>query len=380
VYSASIEGGLAEHIYYQSKALHHRGEDVCLLAPKGFLPGKSKAFSTRYVLGNMPTDVKPFFLKRFMQLWVLCFNYWILAYYILKTKPVIVLVDSYREYFAPFWSLPVKFALQLRKAICVVNLHDPVRDYIIGPKWWHNLSVRCGYLFIDIGLVHAAVPETAKIPKRVKTVEVPVGIYELPETTLTNQEMRELWNVRPDQKIFLSFGYIRDNKNIDLLLHALTKVQKGFLVIAGKPQSTNDRPMMFYKNLAQKLGVDSRCFFYNDFIPEDELGNFFRSSDFVALTYSSSFHSQSGVLNLAAAAKLQVIASGADSPLIRSVKKYNLGEVILPDSTEEIIRGMDKLINDPPMPDWDAYYEYAGWVSNVSKLMEAVKTHSQFTE
>ncbi|MHA4843866.1 glycosyltransferase [Flavitalea antarctica] len=371
VFSASSEGGLAEHIYYQARTLHEKGKIVYLLAPKKFLPGKMKDFTVLDVLRDMPANSRSVLAKRVMQVYVLCMNYFSLAIYTVKLKPTTVLIDSYREYLAVLWAWPLRLALKMRNSICVVNLHDPVRDFIVGPLWWHKLSIKSGYSFIDIGLIHSTVSEKAQIPSKVKLVEVPVGVYDLPEATRPSDEVRHEWKATPEQKVFLSFGYIRDNKNIDLLLNALLEVKDAFLVVAGKPQSVHDKPIAFYKDLAEQLGVSERCFFLNEFIPDHELGNFFRSADFVALTYSSSFHSQSGVLNLAAASRLRVLASGAESPLVRSVKQYKLGEVVTADSKDAIVEGMQKLIYHPVSPDWEAYYQYAGWNKNVSRLEAA---------
>jgi glycosyltransferase involved in cell wall biosynthesis len=368
VFSATIEGGLAEHIYYQARTLQENGHRVYLLAPKNFLPGRTKQFMYFPILKNMQVKSRSWLIKRLMQIWVLCLNYFYLAFYTVKLKPTFVLIDSYREYLAVLWAWPLRLALKMTKAICIVNLHDPVRDFVIGPVWWHNWSVRSGYSFINIGLVHSTVPEKANIPASVKLVEVPVGIYDLPEATMPINDVRKKWNANPDQKVFLSFGYIRDNKNIDLLIKALPQVAKAFLVVAGKPQSIHDKPMHYYENLARELGVINRCYFLNEFIVDEELGNFFRSVDFVALTYSSSFHSQSGVLNLAAASRLRVLASGADSPLVRSVKQYKLGEVVEADSKDAIVAGMNKLIYYPVDADWEAYYRYAGWSKNVRSM------------
>jgi glycosyltransferase involved in cell wall biosynthesis len=371
VFSASTNGGLAEHIFYQARELSRSGHEVLVVAPKGFLKGRRLEFSLKQVLLNMPAATKPTILRKGLQAIVFCFNYFILSFYIIARRPQLVLFDSYREYLAMFWSWSVKLASLVSGAICVVNIHDPVRDYIIGPRWWHNWNIALGYSFVNIGLVHSAVPDAAQIPGQVRLVEVPVGVYDLPAPVRGRVMTRNFWKARIEHFVYLSFGFIRDNKNIDLLIRALQNRKEAFLVVAGKSQSSNDKPVKYYRELAEELQVQDRCFFHEGFISEEEVGDYFSGADFVALTYGASFHSQSGVLNLAAAARLPILASGAESPLINAVKRFDLGVVINPDSVEAIEDGMSRLINRDSKAMWNEYHRFAGWESNVSKLWAA---------
>ena len=93
---------------------------------------------------------------------------------------------------------------------------------------------------------------------------------------------------------------MRDGKNLDLVLRALVNVPEVFLVVAGAVASNKDKSFAFYRELAVELKVADRCRFFEGFVADDDLGRFFAGTDFVLLTYVSTFHSQSGVLNIAA--------------------------------------------------------------------------------
>jgi len=97
-----------------------------------------------------------------------------------------------------------------------------------------------------------------------------------------HQIVRNEWGVLPGQKVFLSFGYVRDGKNIDLAIKALKQVPQAFLVIVGSVASTKDKPFQYYRDLAAEVGVEERCRFFEGFISDEELGRYFSAADCMA--------------------------------------------------------------------------------------------------
>jgi glycosyltransferase involved in cell wall biosynthesis len=281
------------------------------------------------------------------------------------------------EYFAPFWVWPHWLLARFCGVRYAANLHDPVRSFAMGPVWWHRLSVRLAYWPLDFVLVHDKLPEPSPVPARVRAVQVPVGVYEIRGTPPDREAVRSGWGVGDGQKVFLAFGYVRDGKNLDLAVRALVQVQDAFLVVAGSVASAGDKPFAFYGDLARELGVAERCRFFEGFVADDELGKYFAGTDFVLLTYASSFHSQSGVLNIAARARKPVLASAAPSPLIESVGKFNLGVAVPPDVQAAVTDGMRRLIATPVKPRWDDYEGAAAWEINARKILAEIGFSSQ---
>ena len=140
--------------------------------------------------------------------------------------------------------------------------------------------------------------------------------------------------------VFLAFGQIRDGKNLDLFLRAMTILPNHVkLLVAGKGDSGSSKPPEFYQKLAEEFGVADRCQWDIRRIPEDELGDIFAACDVVLVTYSAKFRSASGVLNAAVSARKPVLASSGPGPLKTVVNKYLLGVFIEPDNFEEVLRG-----------------------------------------
>lgn len=349
------------------------GADVVCLTPPAFLNGRSTDFEKVTCLLDPVPPGGSRLSRRIKMIWQMIANQMILAWQVLMRRPDLVLLDSYLEYFSPLWIWPHLLLSRVGGAKYAANLHDPVRNYIVGPLWWHRLSVRLAYWPLDFVLIHDKLPEPSPVPAQVQTVLVPVGIYDISGQASNPAAIRREWGVNEEQKVFLAFGFIRDGKNLDLALRALSQIPNAFMIMAGSVASAKDKPFAFYRELADNMGVSDRCRFFEGFVSDADLGKYFSGADFVLLTYASSFNSQSGVLNIAARACKPVLASASPSPLTESVRKFNLGVTVVPDSVEAIAAGMKELLVSPPSSDWEAYKEAASWNLNAQRILEILQ-------
>jgi len=377
IFAPSSTGGIAEYTIYQARALKRTGAGVlCLVAPS-FLKGRNTGFDTLVCLPDPVVEGSSKLAKKLKMAWRIILSRFILAFQILKQRPDLVLLDSFVEYLSPFWIWPHWWLAKGLGVRYAAVLHDPVRNFVVGPLWWHKLSVRLAYLPLDFVLVHHALPESSPVPSGTRVVEVPHGLYEFGDQVQDVAAIRREWGVAEGQKVFLSFGYVRDGKNLDLAIRALVSVPHAFLVIAGSVASGKDKSFSYYRRLAEELGVAGRCRFVEGFLQQEELGRFFAGTDFVLLTYSASFHSQSGVLNVAAFARKPVLASAAPSPMIETVTRYALGVAVPPDSQEAVVEGMQRLLAGEPTPRWEEYDKAASWDVNARAVLQAVGFPSQ---
>ena len=367
-FSPASSGGIAEHTYYQAKALEKAGVKVICLVSPSFLGGRKTDFEKIPCLPD-PVTGSSGLLKKILMAWRIIWSRYVLAWKITRHRPDLVLLDSYVEYLSPLWIDPHIMLSRVFGFRYAANLHDPVRSYEIGPKWWHRLSVWLAYQPLDFVLVHHELPDRSVVPKRVRVVVAPHGLYDVNLGDYDPRKVREEWGIKPEQKVFLSFGYVRDGKNLDLAIKALEEVPEAVLVVAGTVASSKDKTFQDYKDLAQQLGVADRCRFFEGFVSDEEMGRYFAGTDFMILTYSSSFHSQSGVLNTAAHARKPLLASSSPSPMIESVKKYNLGVTVNPDSSDAIIQGMRRLLDSPIQSHWDGYETAASWDKNAQIVL-----------
>jgi glycosyltransferase involved in cell wall biosynthesis len=385
VHCPSSSGGLAEHVHYQVRALARRGADAFVLCPSDYLEGRATEYPVSRIYRSLVRRHKPrALLGRLADLLrrtcIFLHGQWRLAWEVFAKRPEAVLLDSYSEYLSPLWIWPHAVLAKVFGVAYVANIHDPVRDFVVGPRWWHDLSVRLAYWPVKIGVIHQRLADKDTIPPHVNVVEAPVGVYDLQDSVIDADAVRQTWGVPRGAAVFLSFGFIRDNKNLDLLIRALAEVPQAFLVVMGSAQSSSNKPLAFYQDLAATAGVSERVVFRDEFVPDESLAGYFAAADVIAVTYNAGFHSQSGVLNIAARAKRPVLASSGESPLKTAVQRFGLGEFVEPDNLAALVTGMRKLCRQTTgeesssPPDWPAYEEYASWDTNASIVLSAIKS------
>lgn len=355
------EGGLARYAQEQRKALSLIGQIDCApLAVKAkrarpLFPGK---------LGRGVSFVQNTLNEQ---------KY--IAMETIRVKPDWLFLSSWSEYLAPFWSHRLKKVRQNGTRIAAL-VHDPVRDFVQGPDWFHQVSIRAAYSFIDLVFLHdASKISWGGFRNTPPVVEIPHGPYSVSCGAKIQSELKTGLQIPEDAFALLAFGHIRDGKNLELLLQAMKKYSKVYLIIAGKEQSSGQRPVTEYKQIARDLEVADRCRWHTGYIPEDKIWEHFTACDAVALTYSSDFRSASGVLNVNAQFKKPVLVSCGPSPLKKVVQKYHLGPWVEPDSSTEIERGLEQLVSRPRWPgaEWEAYIKDHSWEENARRVVEAME-------
>lgn len=363
------EGGLSEYARHQSKALAEVGSielfwqapDVVVI-PSGF-----------HAVASLPMSTTRPVRSRWRRAWD--FLLWIIDTHraldraICEVRPDAVLLPAWAEYFSPLWAWRLR--RWRRKGIRFgAVIHDPVRNHQSGGRFWHRLSVRHAYSFLDVAFVHEASElDTAGAPVP-EIVVVPHGPYPVPEGEVNALGLRTKYSIPSDARVLLSFGHIRDGKCLDAVLQALVSCPDCHLVVAGREQSGGQQPAAHYQNLARHLGVVDRCHWFIGYIPNEEVWQYFRMADHLLLLYSQDFHSMSGVLNVNVQFELPVLASAGGGPLLHAVHSYNLGH-ILPDNQPTTIAAA--LNNPRPLhPRWDDYRRDHSWQTNAERVIAAL--------
>jgi glycosyltransferase involved in cell wall biosynthesis len=285
-------------------------------------------------------------------------------------RPDAVVLSCWGEYFAPLWA-PQLDRLRKSGVLVAAVVHDPVRDFVRGPKWWHDWSVKEACSILDVTLVHDAdLARRSGIYDRSRIVEVPHGPYPVPAGATSKETLRQEFSIPLDALVLLSFGHIRDGKNLDQAIRALQAMPLVHLLIAGREQASNQKPVEHYRDLALQVGVAERCHWHTGYIPQADVWRFFSVSDVLLLAYSKAFHSASGVLNVNAQFSLPVVASGGEGPLVRMAERYKLGVVLTDVTPEAIARGAVAALAE--RGDWDAFVAANSWERNARETVAAL--------
>ncbi|MGJ8696670.1 MAG: glycosyltransferase [Verrucomicrobiaceae bacterium] len=356
-YCAASVGGIADYAHEQAKVLAAEGAEVTVLCPQDF-PHEAEGYvQRRELLPHRKAGSR--WRSRLQVVQGIAWNLHLLYGAVKGGAFPQVLLATYSEYLAPLWAWRFR-ALRRKGVTFSAVVHDPVRDYVVGPKKWHEWSVREGYSFLSRGFVHHEI----ELP--IPTTVIPHGPFGFPEATKSRAEL----GLPEGERVYFSFGHLRDNKNLNLVLEALAGEEEGHLLVAGSEAPPGQVQSGDYQSLADSLGIGDRCHWRIGHVPEKEAADYFGACDVVVLTYAESFRSASGVLNVAAQFGKTVMASGGDGPLKEAMARYQLGNWCEPNSVEAIGMAMKKL---QPAEDWERYRVENSWQEGARKIMTSFK-------
>jgi len=146
-------------------------------------------------------------------------------------------------------------------------------------------------------------------PTRLKTI--PHGDYDF--FRMVSQEsrpsVRKRYKIRDDEKLVLFFGALRRYKGVHKLISALANVGRRELrmklLIVGR--LVNEKYFDELESLIAEKGLSDRVILIGKYVPFEEIGDFFKAADIVALPYQHIY--DSGVLRLAFSFAKPVIAT-----------------------------------------------------------------------
>lgn len=144
--------------------------------------------------------------------------------------------------------------------------------------------------------------------------------------------------------ILLFFGATRYNKGADILLDSLSLLDEEnvTVVFAGPADAVSHDDIAHAEpNISPGINIISRF----EFIPDDQIYQYFIASDAVCLPYRSEYQGTSGILQRAIASHRPVI--GTDCGIVSSIiRQWETGLVVQPDSPSEFARGIESFLQD----------------------------------
>ena len=363
-HSPITTGGLATYAHYQCNALRAIGCEVTLVTADDYAAsGADYEIVRLHPAKHAAPAALPHWARRIATLQHLLGQQRRFADYLAPQRRARVLMGAYFEYAAPLWAGSFR-ELAFDGTIFGAIVHDPVRDYVVGPSWWHRRSIAAAYSYLREAFVHAPIAlDTAGAPAP-RTTVIPHGPYRYPAGRRSRSETRAALGLPADAFVVLSFGHVRDGKNLGLAIEALPQLPNMHLLVAGAPPSGANKPVSWYQQLAAERHAADRCHWRIGYVEDAEVGELFEASDAVLLTYSAAFRSASGVLNTAVAYRKPCLASSGESDLKAAVEQYGLGVWVRPDDAAAVEAGLKALMTGPHAPRWDDYERDHSWIAN----------------
>jgi glycosyltransferase involved in cell wall biosynthesis len=136
--------------------------------------------------------------------------------------------------------------------------------------------------------------------------------------------------------VLLFFGYVRRYKGLGVLLDAMALLKHRLdlqLLVVGEFYD-DERP---YRDRIEALGIQDAVIVRSDYVPNDEVKNYFSAADAVVLPYSSA--TQSGIAQIAYNFDLPVIATTVGG-LAEAVLDGETGVLVPPENPQALADGI----------------------------------------
>jgi glycosyltransferase involved in cell wall biosynthesis len=205
------------------------------------------------------------------------------------------------QWWTPFWLPLIWFITWQARRNCIPTLvicHQLVEPDAAG--WQAQIAV-WALRRADAVLFLGSAPDNWSMPHR--TVHLPALTQCMPAGP-TKTSARQQLHLDTTTPVVLSFGFVRDYKGIDTIIHAMAYSQTPYhLIIAGEwwPLRIDLRQLIADYNLTQRVQI------HDAYIPNEQVATYFAAADVVVLPYRSG--TVSGVAGLAHQLGVPIITS-----------------------------------------------------------------------
>jgi len=215
-----------------------------------------------------------------------------------KLKPDLIVVRYWLPFMGPCLGTILRRAKKnkLSRIICIADNIIP-HEKRIGDKSFTKYFIKSIDGFITMSEKVLGDLKTLAPGKPVSIISHP--LYDNFGDKLNKSEARSKLGIPVDIKLILFFGFIRNYKGLDILLHAVSILKKNEelqnlkLLIAG--EFYEDRKK--YDQLIKDLDLDDRLILRTDFISDSDVRYYLSAADCVVQPYRKA--TQSGVTPLA---------------------------------------------------------------------------------
>ena len=285
-----FRGGIANFNNALAKAYHDRGDEVVLYSftlqyPSFLFPG-----TTQYESGQPPKDLK---IKTLINS-VNPLNWIKVARKINRENPDYVIIRYWLPFMAPCLGT---IARLLNKKIKILAITDNVMPHEkrIGDSVFTKYFVKSCTAFLSLS--ESVLNDLSKFTSTTYKKFIPHPIYDIFGDKISKKKAIENLGLNPTDKHLLFFGFVRKYKGLDLMLEAMgderIKAMGIKLIIAGEFYDDKQE----YTDMISDLGIAKDIIMKSDFIPAEEVKNYFCAADMITQTYRTA--TQSGITQIA---------------------------------------------------------------------------------
>ena len=285
-----LRGGIANFNNALAKAYNVSGHDVTIFSfslqyPSFLFPG-----TTQFEEGIPPKDIN----IRTVINSVNPFNWFAVSKKINKIKPDVVIIRYWLPFMAPCLGVIARLLTKKTKILAIADNVIPHEKHFSDKILTKFFISSCdGFITLSRSVLDELSFFTDSNFKKF----IPHPIYDIYGSKISkNIAIKELGLLNNDKHL-LFFGFIRRYKGLDLILKAISderiKMLGVKLIIAGEFYENKQ----YYTDLIDSLGISRQIIMHDQFIPSENVKNYFCASDMITQTYKTA--TQSGVTQIA---------------------------------------------------------------------------------
>jgi glycosyltransferase involved in cell wall biosynthesis len=285
-------GGLAAYNERLARQFVNEGHNVTLftftLQYPGFLfPGKSQ-----FLEGPAPVGIN---IERKVNS-INPFNWISLGYRIKGERPDVLIIKYWLPFMSPCFGTIARIA-RANDHTKVISIFDNVIPHEGRPG--DNILTKYFTRCIDgaVAMSQSVLDDLRLFRNDIPAALSPHPLFDNFGVALERKEALNKLDLDPAFSYLLFFGFIRAYKGLDLLIEAFAdnrlRARKLKLIIAGEFYE-DDKP---YREMVKKYNLENEILFFDRFINDNEVTNFFSAADLVVQPYRSA--TQSGVTQIA---------------------------------------------------------------------------------
>jgi glycosyltransferase involved in cell wall biosynthesis len=262
----------------------------------------------------------------------------------LKTRPDVSAVHL--QEWTPWLAAPLLRRIKAmdKKVFATVHNVYPHKYPRLVPKFvidsWNRSACRlCDGIFVHTDQLAARMSHFLGEPHP-RVYVLPHGVWTVKDASFGSSIEQRLATRK-----LLFFGSIRRNKGLDILLDAMRGLEGFSLTIAGEAIEPAYFREAIIPRIDRLVAAGAKIDLREGFTPEEKIGELFHSHSAVVLPYTSAFAAQSGVVFMALAYELPVIASEAGG-LRDLFGQHKIGITFREPAAAQIVAAVNQLFGE----------------------------------
>ena len=280
---ANFNNSLA--VEYKSQGADVKIYSFSLQYPSFLFPGK-----TQYEEGEGPKDIEIIPIVNSIN----PFNWFKVASRIKKENPDYVIIRYWLPFMAPCLGTIAKLIRKTTKVFAITDNVIP-HEKRIGDSLLTKYFVKSSDAFLTLS--SSVLDDLKQFTDTKEKIFIPHPIYDSFGDIVEKSTAKEKLGLEVNGKYLLFFGFVRKYKGLDIMLEVMAdkRIQDlGVkLIVAGEFYDNKEE----YISQINSLNISDYVILRSDFIPEDQVKDYFCASDMITQTYRTA--TQSGVTQIA---------------------------------------------------------------------------------